>query len=296
MRASLFLLFLLPYLAIGGTFELSIENDLVADSDKHYTHGTRLSYSYLLDNNSFSDKTVARTWSLGQYIYTPSDISFETIQFMDRPYNGWLYGASSIMVYDKKELDSLEINLGLTGKWSLADKTQIFIHKLIHSKEPRGWDTQLKERVGVNLTYIKKYKWKWDYADCIVKGNITAGTIHINTGVGGLIRFGYNIPDDFGITRMEPLSRSLSKLGFYGIIETSGRYIAFNQILEGYRSDHVKEIYGIHAEDMVGDLDMGCGLSYGCFNLIYLYNIRSKEFKQQKEHNEFGTVVISWNI
>ena len=34
------------------------------------------------------------------------------------------------------------------------------------------------------------------------------------------------------------------------------------------------------------------GLAYDAFSLVYLYNFRSKEFKEQEEPNEFGTISL----
>lgn len=278
--------------AVSETVEVSIENDTIANTDRHYTHGTRITYSYPLNNNLFPDKDISRSWAMGQYLYTPSNIDIETMQVGDRPYAGWLYGATSISVYDNKTLDFLEINVGIIGEKSGASYTQKIIHNWSDSTEPMGWDTQLDEHVGVNLTFIKKYKWKTDYTDSIIKGNMTVGNIHVNCGAGASFRFGYNIPDDFGVVRMEPISRNIKKISVYGIVDLSQRFVTYNYFLEG---DNTEEVYDIRLEKIVYDLAMGCGISYGEFNLIYLYNVRTKEFKEQKDYNEFGTIAVSFD-
>jgi len=278
--------------AIGDTMEVSMENDVMARTDRHYTHGTKISYSYPIESVLFADKNVTRIWSIGQYMYTPSKINLETIQYKDRPYAGWLYGSTSVSVCDDNNLDLIEFSVGVTGDWSGAGDTQKLIHKWIDSQDPKGWDTQLDSIVGLNLTFVEKYKWKIDnYADIMVKGNMTVGNIHVNAGLGASLRLGYNIPDDFGIIRMEPTSRDPSQFGVYSIVEVAGRAVGYNHFIEGENAD---KVYGIHAERLVADLDIGCGVYYGKVNFIYLYNIRSKEFKEQKDHNEFGTAAISW--
>jgi len=280
--------------AMGSTVEMSMENDVMAGTDRHYTHGTKISYSYPIESDLFMDKDIARTWSVGQYMYTPSDISIETMQYGDRPYAGWLYGSTSISVCDDNDLDLVEVSLEVTGDWSGAGGTQKQIHKWIDSREPMGWDTQLDSTIGMNFTIIEKHKWKLeDYGDIMVKGNVTAGNIYVNAGLGASLRLGYNVPDDFGIIRMEPSSRNPAQFGVYGVAEVSGRLVGYNYFIEGGDANRV---YGIHAERLVADLDLGLGAYYGKVNFVYFYNIRSKEFKEQEDHNEFGTVAISWGF
>jgi len=279
--------------------EIAMENDNMGRTDRHYTHGTRITYSYPIKSDMFPDKNVYRRWCVGQYMYTPSEINLETIQVGDRPYGGWAYGATSVSVSDDTEFDFLQIDLGVTGDWSGAGQTQRQIHEWIDSTEPMGWDTQLDEKVGVNVTYIKKYKLNTnytdflrEYTDLIFKGSATLGNIYANGSLGTSFRLGYNIPDDFGGIRMEPTSRGVNKFGAYGIAEVMGRYVGYNYFLQG---DDTEEVYQISMENFVYDLAVGFGGYYGDFDLVYLYNIRSKEFKEQADHNEFGTIAISWS-
>src|SRR5690554_4668140 len=82
-----------------GTLNLTLENDLWgAGTDEHYTHGTEISYisdtyqpaslmklfSWLPFYEPAADTRF--TWSLGQQIYTPSDIEATELIVDDRPY------------------------------------------------------------------------------------------------------------------------------------------------------------------------------------------------------------------
>jgi len=278
--------------AFGSTVEVSMENDFLGGTDRHYTHGTRITHSYSITSDMFPDKNISRRWAIGQYMYTPSEIDVETIQIGDRPYGGWLYGATSISVYDNNTLDFLEIDVGLTGKWSGAGDTQKKIHEWLDATEPKGWDTQLDERVGVNMSYITKFKVRTDNLDVVAKGSLTGGNIHLNAGVGMLLRLGYNIPDDFGVIRMEPVSRALADFGIYGIMELSSKFVGYNYFLEG---NDTEDIYNINMERYVFEGSIGFGTYYKNLDFIYLYNIRTKEFKEQADNNEFGTVAFSWS-
>lgn len=280
--------------ANAGSLEVSLENDGVAETDRHYTHGTRVVYSYPVESQMFPDKNALRRWVVGQYMYTPSQIDVEEIQVGDRPYAGWLYGATSISVYDDMDLDFLEINIGVTGEWSGSGDVQKFAHDLSDSTEPMGWNTQLGEKVGANLTYARRHKWKrTEHSDAIVTLGSTLGNIHVNGTIGASFRFGYNIPDDFGVIRMEPSSRGLSDFGIYGLLDCSTHIVGYNYFLQG---DNAEEIYDIEKELLFYEVGAGLGLYYKKLNLIYIQHLRTAEFKEQEDYNQFGTLMLSWNF
>jgi hypothetical protein len=277
--------------ATAGSVEVALENDVIAGTDKYYTHGTRITHSHPFKSNLFPDKEATRRWVIGQHMYTPTDISVEELQVGDRPYAGWLYGATSVSVADEDSMDFLEMTIGVTGSWSGGEDVQKWFHKTVDSEKPMGWDNQVDERIGVNVTYMKKYRWKSKYSDAILKGDVTAGNIYCHAGVGFVYRVGYNVPDDFGLVRMEPSSRGLNDFGIYGIFEASERFVGYNYFLEG---NDIEETYDIHADWAVYDFGVGCGVYYKDVSLIYMYSVRSPEFKEQTDYVRFGTIALSW--
>src|SRR3546814_7355661 len=49
-----------------------------------------------------------------------------------------LYAGIGLVSENGDQLDNLELNVGVVGPWSLADKTQIEYHKLIDVQVPEG--------------------------------------------------------------------------------------------------------------------------------------------------------------
>jgi len=289
---SILVAFMVGCYAVADSVEVAMENDIVAKTDQHYTHGTRITYSYPVESSLFPDKDSIRRWSVGQYMYTPRNIRVEEIQVGDRPYAGWLYGAVSASFYNDNSMDFFEATVGATGSWSGGEETQTWFHEQFDATKPMGWDNQVDEQLGVNLTYMRKCKWKYKYADAIITGDATAGNIYCHAGLGFTCRFGYNIPDDFGVVRMEPSSRSPESFGIYSIVGVSERFVGYNYFLEG---NDIEETYDIHIERGVYDMSLGFGVRCKSFDAIYLYNIRSKEFKEQDDSSRFGTIALSWS-
>src|SRR3990170_3742409 len=134
-----------PSWIITGQFS----NDLFGGSDAHFTHGSRLS---ALSPDGHVPEFIERagkalplfpeggnlrvTYSLGQEMFTPERIEERALIEDDRPYAGWLYGGIGLISENGDRLDNLELNVGVVGPASLADKTQIEYHKLIDVDVP----------------------------------------------------------------------------------------------------------------------------------------------------------------
>lgn len=174
-------------------FNFLAENDLWGSgSDKHFTHGTRLSFvesreevkdtesctpdqmgpggldfirnivDPLLGEKS-SIKTNQVSFILGQNIFTPEDITNPNLIVNDRPYAGWLYLGIGLIKRHKSGriwvFDTLEVDLGIVGPESFAQDVQTWWHKNITgSPRPAGWDHQLKNEPGLLVNLERKWR------------------------------------------------------------------------------------------------------------------------------------------
>ena len=78
---------------------------------------------------------------VGQNMYTPPDITQENPPLDERPYAGWLYGSVGVVAETGKQLDQLELSLGVVGPASLAAKTQKLVHVITGSETARAAGT-----------------------------------------------------------------------------------------------------------------------------------------------------------
>jgi len=292
----LVVLVFIPIISFAGGSSLSLDNDVFSHTDRAYTHGTKLTYwneniPPCLDN-FFKGREKRVTYALGQYMYSPTNITIPQLIEEDRPYGGWLYFGYSFQASTARRHDFFEVDIGVTGDASLAGETQKFIHELIDSKEPMGWGNQLGDEVGVNLIWQEKLKYKvCNYVEVIPHYGLALGTIHTFANAGCMLRAGYNLPEDYGPLMMEPVNRELFNWHVYTFISTDGRYVARNFFLDG---NLFKDSHSVDKEDFVGDLTLGAVVGIKSFEITYAYNIRSKEHKTQDEHNEFGSLIFSW--
>lgn len=300
------LFFLFSINAFSDSIGLSIENDFIAGTDSFYSHGTRiqwlsetnelwgkaLDYAPIFDNR---EKYIG--FNLSQYIYTPSTKMIKEWQPEDRPYCGWLYGGFMGFAQSDKNLDFFEADIGTIGEYSYARETQTFVHKIIGSHKPMGWDNQIENQIGADAVYQHKYLQNFNlgYFDfqLIPHGGGCFGNVHDYVDAGLLLRLGHNIPKDFGVVRMEPASRlfGVNKIGYYVFADTEGKYVMRNLTIEGETPWGKNDI---ELEPVVGEVSLGAALRISRFDIFYSYNIRSKEFDKQEIMEKFGTLGLSW--
>lgn len=291
-------------------------------SDAHFTHGTRFS---ALSPDEFVPEVVEDlgravplfpeggklrvTYSLGQDIFTPSDIGERGLIEDDRPYAGWLYGGVGLVSENGRRLDNLELNLGMIGPASLADKVQTEYHRLIDIQVPEGWDNQLHNEPGIVLYYERKWRniLHAELTELPVLDNLGIdATPHLGGALGNVftyaaggltLRLGEDLPDDYGPPRLRPalpgsdFFRPTDWFGWYFFAGAEGRIVARNIFLDGntFQDSHNVEKY-----PLVLDLQAGFAVSLGeRVRLAYTHLWRTREFREQDKPDQFGTLSMS---
>ena len=170
---------------LSGDVTIQFENDVFAGTDQHYTHATRLEYTYR-DNATPSflaplghlfdlDSSLGYAFHLFlmQYLYTPTDISLEVPPPDDRPYAGWLAaGLKVAQNIDNHEDtspryvergDEWSLSLGIIGPDAQSKRSQREVHELVNSGLPQGWDYQIENQPAADLSYQYNWKLGWDH-------------------------------------------------------------------------------------------------------------------------------------
>ncbi|RJF88134.1 lipid A deacylase LpxR family protein [Oleomonas cavernae] len=304
----------------NGTFSLQWENDIFAGTDRYYTNGLQLSWlsssappatlGAVADAASYflgADSQIRWGLSLGQTIYTPQDTDTRIPDPKDRPYAAFLFGAMSLVSYSEKELNTIELQVGVVGPSALGEEVQNNVHRVIKDDNAEGWDYQIKDEPGINLVFDRKWRAQsllvtgWDLGvDVTPSVTVSLGNVSTYAGAGAMFRFGQNLSSDFGAPRIRP---ALAGSGFYDkrdgfgwylFAGVEGRAVAIDKFLDannypGYAPDIDKKI-------LVGDLQAGASVFVGSTRLTYSYVLRTKEFEGQSGNSEFGSVSLSWNF
>jgi len=319
----------------ASTLTLYIENDSIGigNTDRYYTHGTKLSWissdlskyrdiitvpwmRRLIENLPYlnapeNQRTVSV--SLGQNIYTPEDHKQTDVIKDDRPYAGITYLGLGLHSRNQKNMDTLELGIGLVGRHSYAEDCQTWLHKFNHSDYPLGWQNQLHDEPILNL-YLER-KWKalqtrtesgFDF-DFMPHLGLAAGNAYTGANLGAEARFGWNTPNDFGTYLIRPGSDSSSplddtdprffhpfhRIGMHLFLAVDGKAVVRNIILDG---NTFRDSHHVDKEPFVADLIGGMGLIIHRVKITYSLVYRTKEFETQRDKQRFGAVAISFTF
>jgi lipid A 3-O-deacylase len=304
----------------GPLVTLIEENDdLALNGDQHYTQGLKLSYLYSDEKTPDWAQSLASVlpdlgmkiespkfgYTIGQNIYTPRNLRMKVPIMSDRPYAGWLYFGIILQRRGTQAgipvNDSMEVDLGLIGPESFAQQAQSWWHTVGGWAVANGWDNQLKTEPAIDLKFDRQWKFgtysqDWG-AELIPHAGFSLGNAFTYAAAGAMVRFGYNIPDDFGVQNIDSLatqtggySAATRAFGAYIFAAAEGRAVLHNAFLDGnlYQgSVHVDK------EPFVADLKVGLVLAFRHFDIAGTFVHRTCEYKTQPKCDHFVSVSLN---
>jgi lipid A 3-O-deacylase len=298
------------------SLSILLENDVFYDTDRDYTNGAELAYTTAPDDTpgglvDFAHALplmpdtgdVRASFSLGQDIFTPASTQLADPPLTERPYAGWLYVGLGLLAKDERNLDQLEIQVGTIGPASLARDSQAFVHSVLGDRKPQGWHFQLRDEPTLQLTYERAFKVIPPQSvlgllfDLEPHVGAAAGNVYDYVNAGAMVRFGFNLPDDFGPLRMEPTQPGTNSFeptgGFsaYVFAGIDGRALARNIFLDGNSFESSRSV---PKRDFVGDLQLGAAIATENWRLSFTHVFRSKEYRGQPRSDQFGAVNLTF--
>jgi lipid A 3-O-deacylase len=317
-------------------FQLSWDNDLWAgaNQDRWYTNGIRFTWA-LKERPEGAVTALARdsgrwflwdgvkpsiSYSFGQLMYTPADIGVATPQPNDRPWGAYLFGSVTAYGYepgtDGNEFRATELKVGLTGRSAAGKPVQSFVHRATSSAPPKGWDLQLKERLGVQLSHSQVYRIrdlpKHEYVGAQVGVGGTVGTLrtlgNVNAAlvVGNLA--GKNTPlmvGNEGDYVVQDLNAREQFKQPYGFVAVSLTGIVSNYFIDGatpYGRPQIKPKAGYSVVQWGVSLPLRYWLHDSSWpRVVYTQSTRSPEFSspvlgKKESWQQWGTLTAIWDF
>lgn len=278
-----------------GSIVISWDNDLLANSDDHYTNGLQFGWvsGYLSDYADgpipgflgdavqqlpgLDDDARQRfiSYSLSHRIFTPNDITVSELIEDDLPYSAMLTGTLTTGSQSDRHMDAYSLTIGVVGPAALGEQIQSGVHQIVGSEEPEGWDNQLDNEILLNLGYEHRYRLTafgdmggWN-GDVILQGGAMAGNMITMATAGIGARFGFNTPDDFGIPPQffgeetigsRPYSRDWQPYGIWGFVLLNGSVFANAIFWDG---NTFEDSHSIDYDPAIGRLYTGIRGQYG---------------------------------
>lgn len=171
------------------------DNDLYVSpfTDQYYTNGLELFYRY--SGNVRSDKVAKKIWEFraGQYIYNPQSVRAADINVNDRPFAGYLFAQGGVNTFFKGEsLLKVNIQLGIVGPESGAEKAQKFLHRALGYRSVQGWQYQITTTPAAQLNAFYSHKifpqTFYEKTDVHLQADGQLGTIWRSLSVGAVAR------------------------------------------------------------------------------------------------------------
>jgi len=316
------------------TFQVDNDVFLGQPSDRDYTNGLHLGVTYrLLDDTPtpFEEAMLSVTGgspeslmhpltnldpsgleldlglSLTQLMFTPTDSSARVAPPGQRPFAGWLGLGIAAHAKSQNAISSFAITLGVTGEESLAQEAQDFVHDIGGVDRFRGWPSQVPTEVTLNLHLDRK--WRLGFLDGVgcLDGYFEygglLGNFRTSAYAGGLLRFGFNLPESYPTPRLDIATSSHRLFTEKGFDENWSLYLFAGGRIHGvlhditldgpiFRNHH----HSVDSEPLVGEFTYGLGARYDSFELIVSTSIRSDEFKGQRENHEYGSVMLRFTF
>lgn len=220
---------------------LQLDNDLLVNSDRDYTSGSRLAWLQPIQEESMNrfqgwlrelsgasqnpifgrlttfiePETIRYDWGIGltQLMFTADDPTLAASPPGERPYAGWLGIELSLHAKDVSSLSSVTFSIGTTGSNSFAEEAQEWVHRNI-SDSPiyQGWDSQVPGELTLNLNIDSKRRlaalasasadWLLDL-DGYIEWGAALGNFRTDAYLGALVRAGYNLPVQYMTPRVQ---------------------------------------------------------------------------------------------
>lgn len=291
---------------------VSIENDkFFAGTDHHYTQGGKITRLYNrpatgpfekwlqaqleLAKLKLSSAKIAR--SIGQDIFTPGDTDTPSLVADDRPYAGWFYYSIGYhAIVNDTHSWIVEATAGIVGPSALGETFQNGWHGLLDIAPANGWINQLHDEPGLNLAV--EHRWRLSgggHWDAVPRAGFVVGNVNTHASVGGALRFGWDLPEDFGYDLIRAGSgnvvKSADKFSAYAFIGADARLVARNIFLDGntWRDSH-----SVRKRPLTWDMNVGVALNWPRFRVIYTQNYRAREFYGQPHRDVFGSISVAY--
>ncbi len=317
----------MPAESFTGAASAYFDNDFMTGNDNKYTGGLGFSWTSAATEtygernlhrkiaNAFSFLPTVNQdgyrnyvqFLLGMEMYTPTDIRAPEPPPGEHPYAGVMYLDSSLFSMSEIASHQFTLRLGLVGPATGAEDVQRWIHEIIDSPRPQGWDSQLKNEPIVNLFYqynrriLRRAPPDRFGLDISCNGGAGFGNYYIGANMGVMGRIGFRLPENYGVTPllggaecMVGLKPPRKKIQVYAFIGTQGfgvlRWLptdgnTFRDSREGNRDDWFLSLSG------------GIVVGYSRVVLSYRYHglagLQDPENFKTENRSDFGTMLLT---
>ena len=285
------------------------DNDLYHDveTDKYYTNGLLLHFRYALKQDTITTQIEKRLleFEIGQKIFTPYWAQVPDPKLQDRPFTAFLYTSGTYSKFYKNEkVWRFSAVIGTIGPNAKGREVQEGYHKKLKIYTVMGWEYQLKNEIGVNLSaeYSKLlYRLPNKIADLTGTSAALLGNTFSGANVGVLFRFG----------KINPLYKSVSynssisnngkinakpKAEFLLFARPQLNYVAYDATIQGGLFLKDKGPVTFKPKPFVLSTQVGITVSIPKCTVFYSLTFKSKDVKSAAVPYTYGSIGLLYRF
>ncbi|MEI6089886.1 MAG: lipid A-modifier LpxR family protein [bacterium] len=202
-KTILILLLAFSYLPLSAEsyLILNYDNDMVFNTDYYYSQGIGISYrSHSLNpigNKLFPElfKEKITQISLNHKLFTPTNITGDSLSDFDRPYCGLLFFDIRQEQIEKNSNFKINFDIlfGVIGPLAGGFEVQSFIHRQTeNAPQPKGWENQISNGIildgALQIEHLAKLTTTIENISTVAA---EIGTLYNNVSIGSKIRMGF---------------------------------------------------------------------------------------------------------
>ena len=290
--------------------ELGLKSDndsyLGQGSDRYYTNGLFLNFRHALDQQKLPQGIEKKTYeiTLGQKMFNPYSGYAPDPATQDRPFAGYLYAEGAMnWFYSNESILKTSVQVGTTGKNSLAEAGQELLHRVIGFYDLEGWDYQIKNELALNLSaqYTRLLGRVADNAvEFSFEGYANLGTTFTGAGAGLLFRTGslnqlFNSAYTNAVIGNNAKTKALVKREFFFYAKPQLNLVGYDATIQGSLFNNNSPVtFG--QKPIVFAQQLGVDYSSQRFTFDFGVIFKTKEVKSVARAHQWGSISMFYRF
>jgi lipid A 3-O-deacylase len=313
IRLSLLLLFILTAAAVNAQsykneFGFKSDNDsyLGQGSDRYYTNGLFINFRRAFNQQKLKEGLEKKTYEItaGQKMFNPYSGYAPDPARQDRPFAGYLFAEGALSwLYSNESIIKTSVQIGTTGKNSLAEAGQKLLHRTFGFYDTGGWEYQIKNELTLNLSaqYTKLLARVADNAiDLSFEGYANLGTTFNGAGAGILIRTGslnqlFNSAYTNAVVGNNAKTKALVKREIFFYAKPQLNVVAYDATIQGSLFNNDSPVT-FNQKPLVFAQQLGVNYSSQRFTIDYGMIFKTREIKSTARAHQWGTISMFYRF
>lgn len=280
-----------------------MDNDMLFSTDSYYTAGIGISYTrkelkhtpaQLVWKLTQSTNLSYTGFGIQQRIFTPSSITEPDLIENDQPYSAYIMASNfSISINPTSHLKlSNELGIGIMGPAAGGGEMQTFVHQIVGSPSPIGWENQLQNTFLIDYQFrVEKGIFNGKIANHIIPfAEARIGTLTNRLKLGMMIKLGNRNIYFASIPSKE------TKLIYEWVFSANFMGVLYDATLQG--SMFKDDPNAIGKSEIVShqyQFRTGFNAYYKRFTIRYMLNFNSSNLNSTIFHR-YGSMVIGYSF